>query len=503
MSGLIAYAGTMLRLQFRSRLAVFYSFLFPLIFLIAFRILYRFDVLDPRAAVKVWTADHLGELLVVAILGGTCFGLPVTMVAERERGVWRRYRLLPTPIWTLVGGTMGVRFVLLLGAGLLQLLAALGLSMNLPSHPAELLLGFTIVSFTFCSFGLIVAMLTNSVQAAQALGQCIFLPMLALGGVAVRLTNLPHWTQTLAAFTPGRYAVELLHACSGGLGLGLASVRYQAVALVVMGVAAAVSAAKMFRWDVRGGHERGSRLGWLTVTLAACLAVGFTTLRREAPGPELHADNPVAEAPVVPAPALADSPASAPASPPAPRPEEKIYGAEKAETWQQITVADLKELPRSGLPPDRGIYTPIAAPEDEIDDDTRAEVMAIYGRMPKWEPGNVSDPVARVRNIINVAAMVDVLQIAPLEQFMPIAVEWFLYEAVPPADLARQLAWIACHPIDGPLLTFEDLQKLDIPARPGAENDVRARLQIYAAKFLFRLIDDPDSGALPKDPAAK
>ena len=70
MRGLAAYAGMMLRLQFRYRLAVFYSFLFPLIFLAAFRIFYRWDWIQSSGV------GHLGELLVVAILGGTCFGLP-------------------------------------------------------------------------------------------------------------------------------------------------------------------------------------------------------------------------------------------------------------------------------------------------------------------------------------------------------------------------------------------------------------------------------------------
>ena len=37
----------------------------------------------------------MGELLTVTALGGACFGLPTTMVSERERGVWRRYRLAP------------------------------------------------------------------------------------------------------------------------------------------------------------------------------------------------------------------------------------------------------------------------------------------------------------------------------------------------------------------------------------------------------------------------
>ena len=80
--------------------------------------------------------------------------------SERERGVWRRYRLLPTPIWSLVGGAVGVRFVLLAGAGALQLLLALALGTPRAAHPQDLLVAFAVVSFTFCSFGLIVAITT-------------------------------------------------------------------------------------------------------------------------------------------------------------------------------------------------------------------------------------------------------------------------------------------------------------------------------------------------------
>ena len=54
---------------------------------LAFYVLYRYE--------KVPLARHMGELLTVTILGGACFGLPTTMVSERERGVWRRYRLAP------------------------------------------------------------------------------------------------------------------------------------------------------------------------------------------------------------------------------------------------------------------------------------------------------------------------------------------------------------------------------------------------------------------------
>ena len=55
------------------------------------------------------------------MLGGACFGLPTTLVSERERGVWRRYRLTPVPTGSVVASTVVARYVLLLTAGLLQL----------------------------------------------------------------------------------------------------------------------------------------------------------------------------------------------------------------------------------------------------------------------------------------------------------------------------------------------------------------------------------------------
>jgi hypothetical protein len=67
-----------LRLHFRNKLALLYSYLFPTLFLIAFWVLYRYD--------QVPLVRHLGELLTVTALGGACFGLPTTMVAALPPG---------------------------------------------------------------------------------------------------------------------------------------------------------------------------------------------------------------------------------------------------------------------------------------------------------------------------------------------------------------------------------------------------------------------------------
>src|SRR3954466_14015581 len=87
MTALLHLTALGLKLNFRNRMAILYGYLFPLIFLVAFWALYRND---PGVL-----ALHIGQLLTITVLGGGCFGLPTTIVSERECGVWRRYRLLP------------------------------------------------------------------------------------------------------------------------------------------------------------------------------------------------------------------------------------------------------------------------------------------------------------------------------------------------------------------------------------------------------------------------
>ena len=64
MTGLLEQATLNLRLYFRNRMGMFYGYLFPAIFLLAFRVLYRGE--------PVPMLRHMGQLLTVTILGGAC-----------------------------------------------------------------------------------------------------------------------------------------------------------------------------------------------------------------------------------------------------------------------------------------------------------------------------------------------------------------------------------------------------------------------------------------------
>ncbi len=521
MRGLLRQLDVSLRLHFRNRMALIYGYLFPTIFLVAFWVLYRYE--------RPPLVRHMGELLTVTILGGACFGLPTTLVSERERGVWRRYRLTPVPTGNIVASTVGARYLLLLAAGVIQLALAMLIGMPAPKHPLDLFVAFTFVAFAFMGLGLVIATLADNVPAVQALGQSIFLPMLIIGGIAVPIASLPEWAQHLSAFFPGRYAVEALDAAMLRDGLGTA--RFSLLALLLIGVAGSIAGARLFRWDSQQRFASMAGKGWVAVALAAWAAVGFGAEARHRilvsppqtaqvlpPPAPVTTPSPV-DGPTVP-PAAQPSPspqppssssasaASAPAhaagsTPPAtaspsgavPRGLEAVpplptrpAAAAPTPEWQKSTIADIdREIDFTRLPPDDGVVTPIAPASEVPAPEVDQQLEVLYDKLPSWPPGKVPDLVQRTRNLLYVAAVPDVIQ-APIERYAPLAVYDWLQQDIPKPQLIQVLFWIALHPMDGDDSAIAQLPILGLNYPPTDPAEVRNRAAFYAVKLLGRLV---------------
>ena len=227
------------RLQLRNPAALAYCYAIPLVFLGAFWTLYRHE--SPPLG------RHLGELLTITALSGACFAVPAWLVSDRERGIWRHYRLTPAPGAVHVVGMLGASYLLLLSAGALQIAAAAVVGTPLPSHLFHLWLAFSLTSAAFLGIGLLITMIGDTVPAAQAVGQAVFLPMLILGGIAVPLESLPAWVRGIAAALPGRYAVDAIEVALSGN--GLARLAPHAAALAIMTAASGLVTAAIFRWE--------------------------------------------------------------------------------------------------------------------------------------------------------------------------------------------------------------------------------------------------------------
>ena len=477
MNAVLAHLGISLRLHFRNKMALLYGYLFPLIFLLAFWVLYRYE--------KVPLLRHMGELLTVAVLGGACFGLPTTLVSERERGVWRRYRLSPVPAGVIVASTVLARHVIILTAGLLQLGLALAVGMTLPEHPFDLLVAFTLVSFAFIGLGLVIATLADNVPAVQALGQCIFLPMLIIGGVAVQLSALPLWAQHVSAFFPGRYAVEALQAAVNGR--GFEGSRFSLLALGLTGLAGCLAGAKLFRWDAQQRFAARTGKLWLLPAFAAWVAVGGLAEWRGRIAVAADAETVPAKTANPPPPSV--KPAPIPSAPPPPvavtlpAPVVPPLPPKPEPVWAKITAKDWEGLDYQ-VPPDHGIVAPMAAADEEPEDFMNEQTDKVRNSLATWPPGSDGDELRCVRNLLYVAAVPDAIQM-PVERYLPRVVYNHLVDSYPKEKLLKILTYIALHPMEGPVL--DDISDLGVEGAAGDPMLVRERAYLYAIKYIARL----------------
>lgn len=437
MSGFLQHVGLQLRLHARHRMALVYGHLFPLLFLAVFAVLYR---AEPTPLLS-----HLGEWLTISILGGACFGLPTSLVSEREAGVWRRYRLTPVGPARLIAGVVVARFILIASAAVLQLGLARALGMPWPADLLMLAAGFAAATFAFIGLGLVIAALADTVPAVQALGQCLFLPMLVIGGVAVPLVLLPDWAQHVSGFLPGRYAVEALQSAATA---GNGQEWFNHVGLLTSGLAGCTVGLRLFRWDPAGARTRGGA-GWVALVLIAWIAVGVTAMRQDRTlvGPR-------------------DSAAVALQDP-----------------WRAVDIATAPEFGIQTAP-DSGVVTPFADRFEEPDPSLARLVAGLRQRLRDWPPARVEDPVQRVRNVLSFASQCDVAQL-PVERHVPVLALEHLEQTMPREDLVKVLIWIIRHP-EG-WKAPPDLTGLGLGKYWSDPEVVRVRGEQYAVKFLRRL----------------
>lgn len=486
MNGLLHHMLLTLRLNFRSKQALIYGFVFPIGFLFAFWGIYYHKENPPLI-------NEMGQLLTVTILSGACFGMPTAMVGERERGVWRRYRLLPGGTGGIVLSAMVVRTVLVALAIILQLvLAHFVCGANWPEHPARLAGVFFFVMFGFLGLGMVIATLADNVPAVQALGQAIFLPMVMIGGIGVRLDQLPDWARHIAAFLPGVYAVDAIDWCMRPKPMSwMMPLGFCLGALVVIGAAGIFAGRQMFRWDVRQPLT-GSARAWVSVAIVAWIAVGMTAEQTgKVRSRRMPAGATVASGPTT-------TPATAPATGPTSRPVENVVTAPtsvpssmpsvaKTAPWMGITDEQIADIRYDDLDPDNSTVTPLASSLDELDEDGKKRMEDFTAKLDDWEPGDPRhefNTVQRVRNLLAVCAIADVLQ-DQYEAQIPYVVFDKIRFDVPEDRLKKVLTWIILHPTDDTVPT--KVPALGIEGEV-FEEGVRERSMGYAKKLLGRVV---------------
>jgi imidazolonepropionase-like amidohydrolase/ABC-type multidrug transport system permease subunit len=255
-----------IRLAMRTKVALFFTFAFPLIFLFAYGGIFAHG--NPTVM-----AFLFGPVVVLQVIGSSLWGLGIRLVIDRERGGLRRYRLAPIGAGSMVLSSMLASYLLLIPTVAVMLLCArVFFHMPMTISVLDLWVLVTAGSFGFAGFGLTIGSVASTMQEAQVYNNIAFFPLLFLSGATIPLGALPHWLQAVAAFLPATYLVSAFQAVMSQ-SEPLLQHWAELAALFVSGALGLMFAWKLFRWDKEEKIPRSGKL-WALAFLAPFLAMG-------------------------------------------------------------------------------------------------------------------------------------------------------------------------------------------------------------------------------------
>lgn len=237
----------------RDRIGLFFSFAFPLVFLLAFGLLFK----DQSYEGKTFITSAGPGVLCWAVANGSLFWAAYWVVEWRDTGVFRLVRLSPVRVRTL----LGARYALATASGLVQALffvlvaclPFLGLQLRWTAVIAiiPLLAGI----FSFLGIGLLIGLVSKSAGSVTAIGNLVILPMAFLSGTFFPIQESPLWLQNITQAFPLRHMIDSVGPLMTG-GAHPQGVVLQTLALLGFTAVFGALAVRSFRWDSSEPRER-------------------------------------------------------------------------------------------------------------------------------------------------------------------------------------------------------------------------------------------------------
>jgi ABC-2 type transport system permease protein len=199
---------------FRQGDSVFFTFLFPLVFLTIFSVAFSAMNFGKDASGNTITAAdyYLPGMLAAGLLLSGLQNMSIDIAGEKSDGTLKRLGGSPLPVFSYFIGKIGQVLVTgVLQAALLLLVAGIAFGVPLPSDP-EKWLTFAwvfVLGVTTCAvLGIALSALPRSGKSATAVIIPITLILQFISGVYLPFSQLPVWLQNFAGFFPLKWLAQ-------------------------------------------------------------------------------------------------------------------------------------------------------------------------------------------------------------------------------------------------------------------------------------------------------
>ncbi|GAA1198299.1 ABC transporter permease [Streptomyces hebeiensis] len=248
MSAYTALTGAGFRAQVRDKATLFFTFAFPLLFLIVFGLIFRGQEVPETG--RPYISYIAPGVMSWGVANAAVFGVAFTLMQWRRDDLLRLIRMTPARL----PAVLAARYVIALVVGAVQAVVFLAVAMlplfglrldgRWPLALPVLVLGIT----AFLAIGVVIGSYANTPEAVAAIANCLMVPMAFLSGSFLPLDMMPSWLQSVSRVLPLRYLNDAMSAALAGRG-GPGDIALGCAGLAVFTVLFGAIALKTFRWS--------------------------------------------------------------------------------------------------------------------------------------------------------------------------------------------------------------------------------------------------------------
>jgi ABC-2 type transport system permease protein len=244
-----------LRCFWRNTQSAFFTLLMPVLFLVIFASIFRNGTVTVPGGTISESVYYVPGLIAYGLIAAAFSNLALSVVRNRESGIYKRRRATPLPAAAIIAARAAVAVLTALAMTVVLLVigwAAYGAT--IPGHTAPaFVLDIITGAVVFCCLGFAAATLIRNVDAVQPVIWATVLPLCFISGIFIPVSVLPAWLARIGYVFPIHpLAAALLeaynpHTTGSGLNWG-----YLAI-LAAWGAAGLIIAIRRFSWLPRGG----------------------------------------------------------------------------------------------------------------------------------------------------------------------------------------------------------------------------------------------------------
>ena len=222
----------------RNPAAAFFTFVFPLMFLVIFNGLFE------------ETQFYVPAIGAFAVITACFTNIAMGVTIARDQGVLKRVRGTPLPaVSYLLGRVLHAVFIALILVAIVVLAGAVFYDVDPPEDLGRFLATLSTGAAAFCALGLAFTAVVPNEEAAPVVVNAAVLPLSFVSDIFIPSDHAPAWMQTIADIFPIKhFAQAMLASFDPGF---RAWSNTDLIVLAIWGVAGLLLALRFFSWEPR------------------------------------------------------------------------------------------------------------------------------------------------------------------------------------------------------------------------------------------------------------